>query len=175
MLEQLPDYLDKRLKIIFIGFNPSIKSGESGHHFANPTNRFWKILEFSGLLPRRFSAEEDFKLLDYGYGLTNIVARPTKAATDLSKVEYEEGRAVLLQKLTYYQPRIACYVGKGVYEKMTPAKSISWGKQEASLLPNTIDFVAPSSSGLVRMPLDDIVSIYKKLKDLADCHVETTS
>ena len=160
----LPDYLEKKLKIIFIGFNPSIKSGESGHHFANPNNRFWKILELSGILPRRFGPDEDYKLLDHGYGLTNIVARPTQAAADLTKQEYEEGKAILLKKLTHYQPIIACYVGKGVYEKMTPKKAIPWGKQDVSLLPCTIDFVAPSSSGLVRMPIDDIVSIYKELK-----------
>jgi TDG/mug DNA glycosylase family protein len=174
-LSGLPDYLEKKLKVIFIGFNPSTQSGERGHHFANPTNRFWKILELSGLLPRRFTPEEDFKLLDYGYGLTNIVARPTKAAADLTKEEYEEGRSILLEKLARFQPAIACYVGKGVYEKMSPAKTIPWGKQEVSMLPSTIDFVAPSSSGLVRMPLDEMVSIYNDLKGLVDLKTDHES
>jgi double-stranded uracil-DNA glycosylase len=174
-LSGLPDYLEKNLKVIFIGFNPSTQSGERGHHFANPTNRFWKILELSELLPRRFTPEEDFKLLDYGYGLTNIVSRPTKAAADLTKEEYAEGRSILLEKLTFYKPKFACYVGKGAYEKMSPLKSIPWGKQEVSMLPSTIDFVAPSSSGLVRMPLDEMVSIYKDLKGLVDLKTDLKS
>jgi TDG/mug DNA glycosylase family protein len=136
--------------------------------FASPNNRFWKILELSELLPRRFTPEEDFKLLDYGYGLTNIVSRPTKAAADLTKEEYAEGRSILLEKLTFYKPKFACYVGKGAYEKMSPRKPIPWGKQDVSLLPSTIDFVAPSSSGLVRMSMEEIVTIYKELKRLVD-------
>lgn len=161
----VPDYLNENLAIVFIGFNPSIRSGESGHHFANPTNRFWKILEASGLLPRRFSPEEDFKLLEYGYGLTNIVARPTRAASDLKREDYIQGKALLLDKLTIYKPKVACYVGKGVYEQLTKNRPIPWGPQPKSLLNTTLDYVAPSSSGLVRMPFTEMVEIYTGLKN----------
>ncbi len=164
-MDMLPDYLKTHLTIVFIGFNPSIRSGESGHHFANPTNRFWKLLNEAGLLSRRLSPQEDAKLLDYGYGLTNIVAKPTRAASDLTKEDYQEGREILLEKLKNYKPRVACFVGKGVYEQLTKKRPIPWGIQTPSLLPETRDYVVPSSSGLVRMPFNEMVEIYRGIEE----------
>lgn len=82
-MDEIPDHLDHGLQIVFIGFNPSIRSGEVGHHYANPRNNFWRILHQSGLTPRLYDASEDGDLLKLGYGFTNIVARPTRESTIL--------------------------------------------------------------------------------------------
>ncbi len=169
-MNPIPDHLKKGLKIIFIGFNPSIKSSETGHHFANPNNRFWKILYESGLTPRLYKTEEDQDLIKLGFGLTNIVMRPTKEALEITKEEYEEGRILLQNKLKVYQPQIACYVGKGVYQELTRTKKIEWGVQSASVVEGVTDFVAPSSSGLVRMKITEIIGIYKQLNDFRGVH-----
>ncbi|MEW9110185.1 G/U mismatch-specific DNA glycosylase [Cytobacillus gottheilii] len=160
-MKPVNDIICPDLDVLFIGFNPSIKSSETGHHFANRSNRFWKILHESGLTPYQYLPEQDQELLELNYGLTNIVARPTKAADEITKEEYNEGRLLLAEKLQTYQPKIACYVGKGVYEQLAKKKKIPWGIQETSVVPGIIDFVAPSSSGLVRMKLNEIVDIYK--------------
>ncbi|QVY59825.1 G/U mismatch-specific DNA glycosylase [Cytobacillus gottheilii] len=160
-MKPVNDIISPDLDVLFIGFNPSIKSSETGHHFANRSNRFWKILHESGLTPYQYLPEQDQELLELNYGLTNIVARPTKAADEITKEEYNEGRLLLAEKLQTYQPKIACYVGKGVYEQLAKKKKIPWGIQETSVVPGIIDFVAPSSSGLVRMKLNEIVDIYK--------------
>lgn len=163
-LQPIPDHLQEGLKILFVGFNPSIRSSETGHHFANPTNRFWKILYEAGLTPRKFAPAEDSELLTLGYGLTNIVARPTKEAAEISKVEYAEGAALLQEKIRKYKPAVVCFVGKGVYQQFSKKRSIDWGEQPESVIRGTVEYVAPSSSGLVRMKLDDIVDIYRGLK-----------
>lgn len=154
------------LKILFVGFNPSIRSSETGHHFANPNNRFWRILFEAGLTPRKFDSVEDYKLLELGMGLTNIVARPTKAADEITKEEYKEGKEILRKKIEQLKPIVVCFVGKGVYQEYSGVKNVPWGKQENAVVSGTIDFVAPSSSGLVRMRLDEIVEIYKQLSDI---------
>ncbi len=165
-MKTVPDHLREQLNILFIGFNPSIRSGETGHHYAGPSNRFWTILHKAGLTPRKYSPEEDGKLLDLGYGFTNIVARPTKAAADITNEEYAEGRNVLKQKIARYRPRIACFVGKGVYEQYSLRRNVPWGIQPEPVVPGVTEFVAPSSSGLVRMKLDDVVEIYRQLPKL---------
>lgn len=162
----VPDHINENLAILFIGFNPSIRSGETGHHFASPNNRFWKILFAAGLTPYQFTAEEDYRLLEFGFGLTNIVARPTKAAADITKEEYWEGREILKKKIARFKPKVACFVGKGVYKEYCKKKDIPWGQQQQAVIPGTIDFVAPSSSGLVRMKIAEIVNIYRQLKPL---------
>lgn len=165
-MKPIPDHLKINLTILFVGFNPSIRSSETGHHFANPNNRFWTILYNAGLTTRKFNTTEDYQLLDINYGLTNIVARPTKTAEEITKEEYKQGKEELRKKIERYKPKIVCFVGKGVYQQYSGKKDIQWGAQENSVVPDTIDFVAPSSSGLVRMKLEDIVEIYSKLVDL---------
>ncbi|WP_338470645.1 G/U mismatch-specific DNA glycosylase [Niallia sp. XMNu-256] len=162
-MKPIPDIIDENLKVLFTGFNPSVRSGETGHHYANPNNRFWKILFQAGLTQRKYQPDEDVSLLASGYGFTNIVPRPTKAADEITKEEYQEGRIELRKKIERYSPKVVCFVGKGVYLQYSGLKSAPWGKQDKSIVPGTIDFVAPSSSGLVRMKLDDVVAIYKEL------------
>jgi TDG/mug DNA glycosylase family protein len=159
----VPDFLRPGLKIVFVGYNPGIRSGETGHHFANPTNRFWKILYEAGLTPRLYAPAEDGLLLELGYGLTNIVPRCTRAASDITPEEFAQGRAELMRKLHYYQPKVVCLVGKGVYQVYSGKRLASWGFQADNIIPGTKDFVAPNTSGLVRMKLDELVSIYRLL------------
>ncbi len=165
MLKPIPDCLERNLKVIFVGYNPSIRSGETGHHFANPNNRFWTILYRAGLTPRKYSPEEDCELLKLGYGLTNIVPRPTRAAADITGPEYQQGKRELYRKISIFRPRVVCFVGKGVYEKYSGRRNIAWGRQEEQVVPGVVDYVAPSSSGLVRMKLDEVADIFSGLKN----------
>lgn len=162
-MEPIPDHLKINLKILFVGFNPSIRSSETGWHYANPNNRFWKILHEAGLTPRKFLPEENSKLLDLGFGLTNIVARPTKEAAEISTEEYKRGAEKLKKKIRRYQPDAVCFVGKGVYQQYSRKRVIPWGEQTEPVIQGIAEYVAPSSSGLVRMKLDEIVEIYRGL------------
>jgi TDG/mug DNA glycosylase family protein len=167
MLKPVPDLLSARLQIVFVGFNPSIRSSETGYNYANPTNRFWKILHRSGLTDREYSPEEGPDLLqDYRYGFTNIVPRPTKEAAEITKEEYLEGKSQLKEKLSFYQPEFVCFVGKGVYQQYSGIRKVDWGIQINPVLPEVREFVAPSSSGLVRMRLEEVVAIYGQLMTL---------
>jgi len=171
-MNTVSDHLDYGLTIIFIGFNPSLRSGEVGHHYANPRNNFWRILHQSGLTPRLYEAAEDGELLKLGYGFTNIVARPTRGAEDITREEYRAGRETLREKLQKYRPQVACYVGKGVYTEFSGRTKAKWGLQPDSVVDGVRDFVAPSSSGLVRMPMGEIVSIYRELYGLISANPE---
>lgn len=162
-VQPLPDYLQPGLKVLFVGFNPSIRSAEMGHHFASPNNRFWKILHESGLTPRKYSALEDSTMLELGYGLTNLVARPTRAAADVDAAEYAAGTELLIRKIRLNLPQVVCCVGKGVYQLYARRRKAEWGLQMQETVPGVLDFIAPSSSGLVRMQMGEIVAIYSEL------------
>ena len=164
-MNPVADHLKENLTILFVGFNPSIRSSELGHHYANPNNRFWRILHEAGLTTRKYEAAEDAELLNLGFGFTNIVERPTKAADEITKQEYKEGREILKRKIEKFKPSVVCFVGKGVYQQYSGQKKAPWGKQAKSVVSEVIDFVAPSSSGLVRMKMDEIVKIYKHLNE----------
>ena len=72
-LNVLPDYLKAGLKLVFVGFNPSLRSAELGHYYAGRGNQFWPFLFEVGLTDRRLTPEEDHRILDYEIGLTDIV------------------------------------------------------------------------------------------------------
>lgn len=157
------------LRIIFIGFNPSLTSYQRGFNYAGRNNRFYRILFESGLTDRLYRPEESPKLLeDYGYGFTNIVTRPTKRADEIQPEEYRKGREILREKLHHYRPKVACYVGKGVYTQFARRKGsdVHWGLQTDCCVEGVQDFVGPSSSGLVRMKLAEQVAIYRGLAEL---------
>ncbi|MDQ0896731.1 TDG/mug DNA glycosylase family protein [Paenibacillus sp. V4I7] len=163
-IEPISDHLQEHLRILFVGYNPSIRSGETGHHYANPSNRFYRILFQAELTPRLYKPQEDGDLLKLGYGFTNIVARPSLTAAEITPEEYREGRLILKQKIKAFRPRVTCFVGKGVYEQYSGRRGMSWGSQQDPVVEGVIDYVCPSSSGLVRMKLEDMVAIYSGIK-----------
>ncbi|MCJ7842015.1 mismatch-specific DNA-glycosylase [Lederbergia sp. NSJ-179] len=167
-MKPVPDDLKKGLKLLFVGFNPSIRSSETGHHYANPTNKFWKVLFGAGLTERLYDPGEGEKLLKKGFGFTNIVPRPTRSAAEITKEEYQQGKEILVEKIRYYKPKVVCFVGKGVYLQYSGKRKAEWGPQPDQTVPGVIDFVAPSTSGLVRMTLEEMKTIYRQLQELID-------
>lgn len=160
------DVIAHNLSILFIGFNPGLKSSETGCHFAGPSNRFWRLLADAGLTPRKLIPAEDQLLLTWGYGITNIVSRPTRAAAEITRQEYVAGRAELKLKLQTYKPQIACYVGIGVYQQFSGKSNIVCGLQPEPVIPGILDFVVSSPSGLNRIPLQTQLACFTELKSL---------
>jgi TDG/mug DNA glycosylase family protein len=76
-LPLLRDRISAGVRVLFVGINPGVRSALTGHHFAGFSNRFWKLLHESGLVPEPISYEDDDRLPEWGYGMTNIVPRPT--------------------------------------------------------------------------------------------------
>src|SRR4051794_41497578 len=93
------------LRVLFVGINPSLRSAEVGHHFARPGNRFWPTLYAAGFTPRLLRPDEDAELPAHGIGVTNIAARPTRAAAELSDEELRAGAAELEAGVPAPKPR----------------------------------------------------------------------
>lgn len=163
-MNQVPDIIGPNLKLLFIGFNPGSRSSETGHHFAGYSNKFWKLLAAAGLTPQQFKAEEDGNLLALGMGITNIVARPSRTAAEISKEEYQAGRRILQDKLAFYKPQVACYAGVGVYREFTRQPRVVCGWQTDSVVAGVADFVVPSPSGLTRILFAEQLVYYQQLQ-----------
>ena len=99
------DVLGPDLKVLFVGINPSLRSAEVGHNFARPGNRFYPALHAAGFTPRLLRPDEDGTLPAYGVGITNIVARPTRAADELGREELRAGARELDALVARIRPR----------------------------------------------------------------------
>lgn len=116
----LPDRLASRPRILFVGINPGLRSAAIGHHFAGYSNRFWRLLSDSMLVPERLTFEGDDRLPGWGLGLTNLIARPTGGVRDLRPAEYRAGWRLLDRKIGRYRPRVVALVGVTVYRAIAP-------------------------------------------------------
>ena len=114
-METLPDYLKPGLDIVLIGLNPSARSVEDGHYFANPRNRFWTALSAANLVGRPVGPQDDASLLAHGIGFTDVVKRPTSQASGLTSADYRRDAPGLREKLLRHAPRIACFHGLTAY------------------------------------------------------------
>jgi TDG/mug DNA glycosylase family protein len=142
----LPDILIPGLDLVFVGINPSVYSAERGQYFARPSNRFWRVLNASGLVPERLGPTDGPRLLAFSIGLTDIVKRPTHDAAELTAAEFAEGRALLRAKLLANAPRAVCFVGKLAYQRFSGLRSVPFGRQAADIGGAAV-FVMPSTSG----------------------------
>lgn len=116
-LPLLSDVLAPDLLVMFIGLNPGVTTAESGHAYAHPSNLFWKLLYSSGITGRRCAPDEDVNMPElYRLGFTNIVSRPTKDQSELTKAEMVEGAPALEEKAKRWRPEACCLVGKGIWE-----------------------------------------------------------
>ncbi|HEX7021477.1 MAG TPA: mismatch-specific DNA-glycosylase [Trueperaceae bacterium] len=160
----LADVLGPGLRVLWVGFNPSPRSAEVGHHYAGRGNHFWRLLAAAGLTPRLLAPSEDQLLPQWGLGLTNLVARPTRAAADLDRRELRAGVPRLRALAAAQLPQVVAYTGKGVYLAAAGVSRAPWGLQPESLFDGVRDFVLPSPSGLVRMSFEQKLEHYRALR-----------
>ena len=105
---------------MFVGINPGVRSAITGHHFAGFSNRFWKLLFESGLVPERITYADDDRLTEWGFGITNLIARPSPGIDTLRPAEYLEGWKVLERKIRRYRPKVVALVGVTLYRAIGP-------------------------------------------------------
>ncbi|MGW0118642.1 G/U mismatch-specific DNA glycosylase [Streptomyces sp. NPDC003327] len=135
------------LSVLFCGINPGLMSAATGHHFARPGNRFWPVLHLSGFTPRLLRPEEQQELLTYGLGITNVVARATARADELSREEYQEGGRILAEKVERLAPRWLAVVGVTAYRTAFGDPKAAIGPQERRIGSTRI-WALPNPSGL---------------------------
>ena len=143
----LPDVISSSLNVVFCGINPGMRSATVGLHFANRSNRFWRVLHLAGFTNRQLEPEEARLLLDYGCGITSAVARATVSATDLRRADYLAARPAFERKIARYRPRYLAFLGKPACSVFLNQRDLSWGLQPATLGRSAV-WVLPNPSGL---------------------------
>jgi TDG/mug DNA glycosylase family protein len=147
-MKRLPARLCRRPRILFVGINPSLRSAEVGHHFAGPGNPFWRLLHAAGLVDEPLTYEDDVRLPACGLALTNIVARPTRAASELKPEEFVAGRARLARLIARLQPDIVAFVGVTVYRAFFGPGVPAGAGPRSERIGRSRVFVLPNPSGL---------------------------
>jgi TDG/mug DNA glycosylase family protein len=147
---QLSDYLRPGLHVLFVGINPGLRSAAVGHHFAGHSNRFWRLLFESRLVDEPLTYREDWRLPQWGLGLTNIISRPSAGIDALDQAEYRSGLVALERKIRRYQPRTIALLGVTIFRTLFPqqagSSALDPGPTKARLAGIPV-FLLPNPSG----------------------------
>jgi len=143
----IPDVIGPGLRVLFSGINPGLYSAATGYHFARPGNRFWPALHQSGFTPRQLHPSEQAGLLDLGLGITNVVARATARADELSTAELRAGGELLRDKVESLAPHWLAVLGVTAYRCAFLHKHAAVGPQAQTIGPAKV-WVLPNPSGL---------------------------
>lgn len=164
----IPDVIVPDLDVLFCGINPGLYSAAVGHHFARPGNRFWPAIYASGFTDRLMSPFEDTLLPRFGLGLTNLVARGTAAAAELSAEEIRAGARELEERIRQFRPARLAVLGVGAYQHGFSKKKVKIGPQEHKIHGAGV-WVLPNPSGLnAHYQVDAIAALLKELRDAVD-------
>jgi TDG/mug DNA glycosylase family protein len=168
---RLEDRIRRGLRVLFVGINPGVRSAITGHHFAGYSNRFWRLLSDSGLAPAKLTYEDDVRLTEWGLGITNLIARPSRGINDLRPSEYLDGWEVLDRKIRRYRPKVVALVGVTLYRALLPILKCPSSKEVIGLQRVKIHgadlFVLPNPSGRnANYTYEQMLEAFKRLRTI---------
>jgi TDG/mug DNA glycosylase family protein len=160
--------------VLFVGINPGVRSAITGHHFAGYSNRFWKLLHESGLVPEPMTCRDDDRLPGWGLGITNLIARPSPGIDTLEPAEYVAARSALVRKIGRYRPKMVALVGVTLFRALFPERR----KQNASAvglqpirMAGVPVFVLPNTSGRnANFSYAEMLDAFRSLRQLIHGH-----
>jgi double-stranded uracil-DNA glycosylase len=164
----IPDLIGPGLRVLFCGINPGLWSGATGYHFARPGNRFWPALHRSGFTPRQLRPDEQREMLALGLGITNVAARTTAKAEELTIDELRTGGKILVERVERYEPRVLAVLGIGAYRTAFGRPRATVGPQPERIGATAI-WVLPNPSGLnAHYTLEALASEFRALREAVE-------
>jgi TDG/mug DNA glycosylase family protein len=161
----LPDRIAPGLRLLVCGLNPSLHAVEAGVGYVTPGNRFWPAMLAADLVTR--DRDPDHALREHGIGMTDLVARATPRAAELTTAEYRAGLAELEATCERYRPGAVCFVGLAGWRAAVDRRAVA-GVQERRVGGRPA-YVMPSTSGLnAATPLAVLVEHLRAAAALAD-------
>jgi TDG/mug DNA glycosylase family protein len=164
----VPDVIGPGLKVLFCGINPGLYSAATGHHFARPGNRFWTAIFRSGFTDRILDPSDERSLLDFDYGITNIVNYATAQAHELTAGDLRTGGILLQQKVLKFRPQFLAVLGIDAYRKAFGHSGANMGPQ-AENVGGTRLWVLPNPSGInAAYQMGDLTRLFSELREAAE-------
>ena len=114
-MEVLPDIVGPEPLVVFCGLAGAESTKTRDHYYETPGNNFWQCLHLSGLTPTQLRPDEDHRVVEHGYGLTDLVGH-----WDPRWVEVD----ALVTKLATWRPEWLAFTSKGVAQEAARALGV---------------------------------------------------
>jgi len=149
----IPDTVGPGVRLLFVGFNPGLRSVAVQAPFSLRSNRFWSTLYRAGILDHVVDASQGLDaadrahLFERGVGITSLVRRATARADELTPAELVAGARDLERRVAAAPPRVVAILGITAYRIAFGIKDAALGEQPATIAGVPI-WVVPNPSGL---------------------------
>jgi TDG/mug DNA glycosylase family protein len=150
---EVPDLVGPGLRLLFVGINPGLWTAATQTHFAHPGNRFYPALLKAGIIDRvidrgvGMSDDDRRHLVERGIGITNLVARATPKASELTDAELREGGDRLVRFVDTHRPCVVAVAGITAFRSAFDRRDAVGGRQPEDLAGAEL-WVVPNPSGL---------------------------
>ena len=147
-MPQIRDIVAPDLRALFVGINPGLRSAALGHNFAGKGNPFWRLLFAAELIGEPLTFVDERRLLDFGFGITNVCARPSRTAGELTRAELAAGARDLERRVRRLRPRVVVLVGLTIYQQIFGRAATPGAGEKPQTFGGARLFVVPNPSGL---------------------------
>jgi double-stranded uracil-DNA glycosylase len=145
----LQDLLRDSLDVVLCGTAVGTASAVAGAYYAHKQNKFWRILQETGLTPALLQPQQYRDLLQHRIGLTDFVK--THSGMDheipLSKLA-EVSRTRLTASMMKHRPKFLAFTSKNAGQRFLGGKR-EYGEQSERIAETRI-WILPSTSGAAR-------------------------
>lgn len=151
---EVDDLVGDDVRLLLVGINPGLWTAATNTHFAHPGNRFYPALHLAGITrepidPNGATDDDRARLRELGIAITNVVARATARASELTRDEFRAGGEVVAAKVAAWRPAVVAYVGITAYRDAYARRTAQVGRQpEEEWIAGTETWALPNPSGL---------------------------
>lgn len=149
----VPDLVGDECRLLFVGINPGLWTAATQTHFCHPSNRFYPALRRAGIIDWSIDTdtgmtdEQRLDLLASGIGITNLVARATVRASELTRPELRAGGERVARLVEKERPLVVAVAGVTAFRDAFGERGARLGRQDTGLGPAEL-WVVPNPSGL---------------------------
>jgi TDG/mug DNA glycosylase family protein len=161
----IPEVIGPDARYLFVGINPGLWSGATGHHFARPGNRFWPTLHGAGFTPRLLAPDDEAALVALRIGITNLVNRTTAKASQVTDDELRAGAARLRDTVESHRPAAVAVLGVSAYRIAFDDPGATIGRVAEPLAGADV-WILPNPSGLnAHYQLPQLIDLFRTFRD----------
>jgi TDG/mug DNA glycosylase family protein len=169
----VPDLTSADTKLLFVGINPGLWTAATQTHFCHPSNRFYPALRLAGLIDwtvdtsTGMTDEQRGSFTSAGMGISNLVARATVRASELSAAELRDGGEALVARVEKIRPRVVTVAGITAFRTAFGARDAVLGEQSEPMARASV-WAIPNPSGLnAHETVDSLADWFKTVADAA--------
>lgn len=150
---EVPDLIGPGLRLLVVGINPGLWTAATQTHFAHPGNRFWPALRAAGVIDidvdrsAGFTDADRQTLIARGIGITNLAARATARADELSRDELRAGLVRLRETVARHEPVVVAVAGVTAWRTAAGVPKARLGRQPNPFAGAEL-WLVPNPSGL---------------------------